>query len=1204
MPETYEPQGEVSGPGVSRRLRFPQPVKSALRDGRLVVFAGAGVSMGEPARLPDFESLARTIASGTGESRRSDEPVDRFLGRLKDRGTKVHELAAEALSGEELAPTSLHRDLLQLYADASRVRIVTTNFDLLFERAAAGQFDAAPDAFRAPALPLGHDFNGIVHVHGATSRPQDMVLTDADFGRAYLTEGWTRRFLAGLFREFTVLFVGYGHNDTVMNYLARALPATRERGRFVLVGEEQLDSQQWNMLGVEPVAYPQSGKHDHRALEEGVARLADLAGRRILDWRREISELAKNPPPIGGEEVDVIDEALKDPVKARFFARAAILPDWIGWLDDRHELDALFGDRPLDERDTDLAGWLAKGFAHDHADVLFLLIARHGMRLHPAFWWTLGREIGTATQDLPDKNVLSRWISILLDTARRHNGVQQDDDRRFVLLWLGERCATHGMIDDLLRVFGAMAEGHLSLKPGFAWPDASARTPRSSIDVETALIGDHHALNELWGELKRNLNKVAQSLLEALVKRLEEQYVTLRAWQRAGPRWEPASFHRSAIEPHEQNRLREAVDVLIDAARSCLEWLAVNDVGAAARWCDRLAGAAAPLLRRLALHGLHTRADLSPDARIDWLLASVDIHDVSARHEIFRVARQAYPESSTGRRKQFLDSVLAYRWPKKEDADREANASYCHFNWLYWLHESAPDCDLAKQKLNEVRARHPEFEPREKPDFSHYSGAVTELSHQSPWAADELLGRSAAEWVSQLLGFRQTDRNGPDRSGLLEAVRDAVSRDFEWGIDLADELADAGAWDADLWRVLLRAWPEMELDGVARRRVIERMRSTELYSQHDRDVAEAIRALVRGKDLSHGASLLPLANSVASTLWRHLDGDEHQEEGLTLDLESGAAQRPWLQMAVTHTAGVLADYWLCALSVWRRQQDPAPGEVTGQYRDALIEIVHDRTLAGRLGRTILASQLPFLVAVDEAWTREHLVPCFDMERGADEFQAAWDGFLWRGTLNPTVAELMEEAIREAVEQIRGALAGREERFVQYYTSMVGSFVADPFNDWFPLLFRYGDEETRLQFAGAVGQELRDMTEDERHEWWRRWLKRYWEGRLQGVPVALGEGETEPMLEWLPLLSGDFAEAVELATQMPVVPLQRGTLIYDLHKPELLRHGEAMARLLIWLGNGVIPRNMWHGGRELIGDVLTLDLSSEGEQGLKELVAQL
>ena len=50
-------------------IRFPEPLRSALRDGELVVFAGAGVSMGSPACLPDFTTLADSIAKGSGETR-------------------------------------------------------------------------------------------------------------------------------------------------------------------------------------------------------------------------------------------------------------------------------------------------------------------------------------------------------------------------------------------------------------------------------------------------------------------------------------------------------------------------------------------------------------------------------------------------------------------------------------------------------------------------------------------------------------------------------------------------------------------------------------------------------------------------------------------------------------------------------------------------------------------------------------------------------------------------------------------------------------------------------------------------------------------------------------------------------------------------------------------------------------------------------
>lgn len=199
-------------------IDFPEPLLAALRDGKLVIFAGAGVSMGEPSRLPNFPDLAREVAAGTGQTLQKSEPVDRFLGRLQHTGVEVHALAAQALSREDLKPTESHRDLLRLAFGVGQVRVVTTNFDQLFEQASKDVLDSSPEVFRAPALPLGNDFKGIVHVHGEVSHPGGMVLTDQDFGRAYLTEGWARRFLVALFRQFTVLFVGYGHNDMVRNH--------------------------------------------------------------------------------------------------------------------------------------------------------------------------------------------------------------------------------------------------------------------------------------------------------------------------------------------------------------------------------------------------------------------------------------------------------------------------------------------------------------------------------------------------------------------------------------------------------------------------------------------------------------------------------------------------------------------------------------------------------------------------------------------------------------------------------------------------------------------------------------------------------------------------------------------------------------------------------------------------------------------------
>ena len=482
------------------KIDFPKSLLNALRDDKLVVFAGAGVSKGAPACLPLFAELADMIAQGTGEALQEREPIDRFLGRLQNAGVNVHVRAEEVLSCEDREATELHHNLLRIYSDAAQVRIVTTNFDPLFEKAAEAVFDDKPEVFRAPALPLGGQFNGIVHVHGAVGRPNDMVLTDADFGRAYLTEGWARRFLVELFRNFTVLFVGYSHDDTILSYLARALLGDEDGRRFALRGESKNDIDHWRVLGIEPINYPQSSKDDHSALYRGVSGLANFVERSVIDWQREISDIAKKPPPLEGEAADIIEDALGDETRTWFFTEAASDPKWIDWLDRRGHLNALFGDGTLSKRDIILAKWLAQHFAYDHADALLLLIGKHNMRLHPNLWFGLGRKIWEDEDFSLARDVLSRWISLLLTTIPVHRSSYA------FLLRIGKHCIKRGMLDSLLQIFDSMAGSRLSLEKGFVWPDDNEEGTSAPIDVKLTMLGNHHALNELWEKgLKPNL---------------------------------------------------------------------------------------------------------------------------------------------------------------------------------------------------------------------------------------------------------------------------------------------------------------------------------------------------------------------------------------------------------------------------------------------------------------------------------------------------------------------------------------------------------------------------------------------------------------------------------------------------------------------------------------------------------------------------
>ena len=1021
-------------------IDFPKPLVDALRDHRLVVFAGAGVSIPPPAGLPTFRQLAETVASGTGEQLGDEEPEDRFFGRLHHKGQQVHLQAARELRKNSPRPTGLHYDLLALYPRMGPLCLVTTNFDTLFEEAAKeGSSGTQPEVFQAPALPLGSDFNGIVHVHGTIDRPHNMVLTDADFGRAYLTQGWARRFLVDLFQSSPVLFVGYGHNDTVMNYLARALPADQTPRRFALTDES--DGNRWQILGIEPVYFTKASKDDYSALYKGVDGLSKYAKRGILDWQNVITEIARNAPSLDDEEVsDLVGEALSNPARTRFFTSAASHVDWIQWLDRKGHLDSLFGANPsaaLEEQQGVLGLWLARTFTEDHSDEMFRLIARHRMRLHQEFWHMLGGTFASQKDTPWEAQILARWVSLLLATAPGRTDSH-------ILLWMGERCIEGNLTGSLLDVFRMMSSTNLSAKERLAMFKDDPGPPTTA---EVTQTHGHYELNELWQNgLKPNLDKVAEPLLDQLVDSFTARHRTLSAWQAAEQNWDPDSYGRSTIEPHEQDSHPRPIDVLIDAARDSLEYLVTTHPEIAANWCDQMIRSDAPILRRLAIHTLPLRENLTASDKIDWVLDKVGLHDRLAHHELFRVMRTVYCEATTDQRNSIITEVSKLSIPDQEGEDAESITAYEHFTWFIWLRDSDPDCDLVKRCIDQILERYPEFKPRKWADLLHYSSSGM-VEQRSPWSVDELLSEPANEWVEQLLSFRDTgtldeDFVQVDRVGLARAVQQAATRDFEWGMDIADALAESKTWDSDLWTPLVNSWASQQGEN-EQREILIRLRSTELSGTHARSIAETLSALIRDGGMSYASGLLSEANQVAATLWDNLDENEP-----VVPMED------WYGKAINHSAGILTQYWLYSISSWYNQQDPHPPKISEEYSELLDKIVEKQTTGGRLGRSAIARELAFVMAVDEKWANDHMVPIFVSENG-DDRQAVWDGFLY-GRLSPAAADALQSAFLCAVSDIDELFEQRKqprELFIKAYTAMVAYFVDEPLDSWIPRFFR-------------------------------------------------------------------------------------------------------------------------------------------------------
>ena len=1176
-------------------IDFPAPLLSALRDGSLVVFAGAGVSAGKPASLPKFSCLVESISKYVGETMRADESEDVFLGRLRSRHKPVHEIVARFLRengyGDPPQPTDLHRDLLRLYQEPGAVRIVTTNFDRLFEDAAMEVFHTQPELFRAPALPLGRNFSGIVHVDGSLDRPDEMVLTDVDFGRAYLTEGWARRFLVELFQDSTVLFVGYSHNDTIMKYLARALPARESHERFALTDNPGADH--WPILGIVPILYPREPGDDHSGLSKGIGGLADYARLGLLDRRLKITEIAQRPPSLDETEAETVDEALADATRAQFFADAATDPEWLDQLDRRGHLAPLFGTTALPDTHVPLAGWMVDRFVFDHPEALFRLIGRHDMSLNPLVWHALAHAVAFRDHPLLNGELVSRWVSCLLAAAPPQLNPHD-------LLYLAHRCSQAGLVDSVVEVFDAMSAHHLSLRPAFSDFDeeftGEADLSGDRIEAVLAPDGDDGAFREFWEtHLKSRLASVANPVLSIAVERLAARHRSLLGWDQADRDWDPESFSRHAIEPHEQDHGFHYVDVLVDAARDCLEWLAPHQPEVAAGWCARLAPSRTPLLRRLAVHTLAVRHDLSARQKLDWVLKNSDLNDRAVHHEMFRIMRELYPLADSELRERVIDTIRDFAWPDDEEEQKTRLAARQRFDWLHWLHDADPTCMRAEEALDDIRNHYPEFTPGKHPDLTHWSHS--RIGPEYPWSVEELLSRPASEWLDDLLSFRPASPLGPDRHDAVSAVSAAAGRDFRWGADLAAALAGRDLWESDLWIAVLRVWREPGLDEAQLREVFGYIGESRLSMAYTGRIADVLLAWLEGADAPITGELLAHANEIAARLWEVIDREVAAEP-----CDS------WYSAAIDLPAGTLAGYWLRQRSLLQDRPDILPHALGADVTAALSTIIGDSSIAGLQGRAILAGRLALLLDAEEEWTRAHLIPCFTQEPGTEAYQAVWDGLLSHGHFTPLVGEYLNDAFLEAVPRIPAHFGSgwRLDGFVDFWTRMLVYVADDPVGAWIPSFFEHAGNAGRHRFSWVIGRHLRHLDDTQQREWWERWIKRYWNHRLDSVPLPLDEAETRLMIGWLPALKSLFSEGVELAVRMRSVPISTNHAIYDLWRGDHVRESPgAVAKLMIHLGNHASPGPAWHRGREVITTLLSSDrLPADLRKPLLELAARL
>ena len=335
---------------------FPSEFLDFIQEGRVVFFCGAGLSAGTG--LPTFPGLVRELdeilnpdpADRFGKERKD---YDRMLGELESRfeGGQMRQHVSRILSKNPPGPAMLenHRNILKLAATPGGGRLVTTNFDSRFLQAAKLQHHIPHNDAPTLPIPKESEWHSLVHLHGRISESSSLnslVLTAADFGRAYLSEGWARRFVVRLMRHWPVAFVGYRLDDPPMRYLMDAVYGSHgdsgefERA-FALVGcaagEENRQLPDWKSKHVTPIFYDCAD--DHKVLRDVLRNLARL--KEEPDYRAELARqgVKGTPDDENGENGKRVVWALQNAVAAEAFTRATFFQSVKGgekfsrWLD-------------------------------------------------------------------------------------------------------------------------------------------------------------------------------------------------------------------------------------------------------------------------------------------------------------------------------------------------------------------------------------------------------------------------------------------------------------------------------------------------------------------------------------------------------------------------------------------------------------------------------------------------------------------------------------------------------------------------------------------------------------------------------------------------------------------------------------------------------------------------------------------------------
>jgi len=207
-------------------MNIPIEIQNAIKNNRLVIFAGSGLS--SKFKLPSWQKLVEDVLIELGEQKYLDlipvlnsgilSPIE-VLDKIEGEHSKIRSFIKENCKIEKNSDLDLHKTILEITGS-----IITTNYDNAFEEASSNRI--IPSKFTSSFNISEINKDGkpyIFKLHGCYTEPDNCLLFTNDYKKLYEGDTSITLKLKSIFSDKIILFVGFSFNDPEINLIFSSL---------------------------------------------------------------------------------------------------------------------------------------------------------------------------------------------------------------------------------------------------------------------------------------------------------------------------------------------------------------------------------------------------------------------------------------------------------------------------------------------------------------------------------------------------------------------------------------------------------------------------------------------------------------------------------------------------------------------------------------------------------------------------------------------------------------------------------------------------------------------------------------------------------------------------------------------------------------------------------------------------------------------